>query len=295
MICRQGQRNRDVWIETTDLRCLAQINVRADGLMLEVFLALLTAHLLADFPLQPEWVVKKKNKLWVLGAHAAVVMGVTILVTGSTDPRVWAVVGVTHAAMDFVKVHFMRKGSLPAFALDQAVHVAVIAGVAAWCPNAVADGWYAWWPTEMKLFAYRTMAISSGVIAAVMVGGIITKLLLTGVMPVAASTTVPTTPATPAPAMPSAASTVATDPQDIAGLPRGGAHIGMLERGLILTFILIGQPEGIGFMLAAKSVLRFSDRSARTHTEYVIIGTLASFGWSILVALVTRVALDHWR
>ncbi|MBN9320510.1 MAG: hypothetical protein BGN86_07415 [Caulobacterales bacterium 68-7] len=268
--------------------------------MLEVFLALLTAHLLADFPLQPEWVVRKKEKPWVLGGHVAVVATVTILVTGSADPRVWAMVAGTHAAMDFIKVHFMKKGGLPAFALDQAVHVAVIAAVAIWRPNAVADGWYAWWPTEVKLLAYRAMAMASGVIAAVMAGGIITKMLLTGVMPTtpaAPAATPQTTPATPATAAAPATTTptAGSDPQDLAGLPRGGAHIGMLERGLILTFILIGQPEGIGFMLAAKSVLRFSDRSARTHTEYVIIGTLTSFGWSILVALATHVALQHWR
>ena len=57
---------------------------------------------------------------------------------------------------------------------------------------------------------------------------------------------------------------------------------------------MIGQPEGVGLLLAAKSILRFSDKNARAHTEYVIIGTLLSFGWAIITAVLTRVALQHW-
>ena len=78
------------------------------------------------------------------------------------------------------------------------------------------------------------------------------------------------------------------------GLPRGGVMIGLLERGLIFLFVLAGQPSAVGFLIAAKSVLRF-DASKRKQkaAEYVIIGTLASFGWALICAYATLALLDH--
>lgn len=72
-------------------------------------------------------------------------------------------------------------------------------------------------------------------------------------------------------------------------LPNAGQWIGYIERILILTFVLIGSIEGVGFLLAAKSVFRFGElnkaKEIRT-TEYVLIGTLASFTIAILTGLV---------
>ena len=69
------------------------------------------------------------------------------------------------------------------------------------------------------------------------------------------------------------------------GLKEGGRVIGLLERGLIFAMILLGQPEGVGMLIAAKSILRFGAvKDDRAASEYVIIGTLASFGWAMIVA-----------
>ncbi|WGH78237.1 DUF3307 domain-containing protein [Jannaschia ovalis] len=68
-------------------------------------------------------------------------------------------------------------------------------------------------------------------------------------------------------------------------LPGAGRLIGLLERSLILLLVIIGQPAGIGFLIAAKSVLRFEAASEARKAEYVIIGTLASFGWALAVAV----------
>ena len=69
-------------------------------------------------------------------------------------------------------------------------------------------------------------------------------------------------------------------------LPNAGKWIGYFERILILTFILTGTAEGIGFLLAAKSIFRFGELSKAQEiktTEYVLIGTLASFTIAILI------------
>jgi len=80
-------------------------------------------------------------------------------------------------------------------------------------------------------------------------------------------------------------------------LKDAGRWIGMLERILIITFIFINQYIGIGFLIAAKSLLRLIDKpenafgtskpfSSRKHTEYVLIGTFLSFAIAILTGLV---------
>ena len=81
------------------------------------------------------------------------------------------------------------------------------------------------------------------------------------------------------------------------GVPNGGKIIGYLERSLVMLLIWIGQPAGIGFLVTAKSILRFGDikdSENRQITEYVIIGTFLSFGWAILVSTLVQIVWNAW-
>lgn len=74
--------------------------------------------------------------------------------------------------------------------------------------------------------------------------------------------------------------------ESLQGLPNAGKWIGYLERVLILTFIYTGNVEGIGFLLAAKSVFRFGELNRAQDikvTEYVLIGTFVSFTIAIII------------
>lgn len=74
-------------------------------------------------------------------------------------------------------------------------------------------------------------------------------------------------------------------------LEAAGRYIGIFERILVLTFILTNNFAAIGFLIAAKSILRFSDKSetgARKQTEYVLIGTLMSFALTIILGLLIQ-------
>jgi hypothetical protein len=52
------------------------------------------------------------------------------------------------------------------------------------------------------------------------------------------------------------------------------------------------KPGAIGFLIAAKSILRFGElRDHRKEAEYVIIGTMWSFACGLVVALATRAVL----
>ncbi len=81
-------------------------------------------------------------------------------------------------------------------------------------------------------------------------------------------------------------------PSTLQGLTKAGTWIGYLERLIILTFILIGQYSAIGFLIAAKSIFRFSGKidneESHKHAEYILIGTLMSFFMAVVIGVIAR-------
>ena len=70
-------------------------------------------------------------------------------------------------------------------------------------------------------------------------------------------------------------------------LPNAGRLIGIIERWLVLIFILLGQFGAVGFLIGAKSILRFKDANL-LKTEYVLVGTLLSFGIAVVLAVLIK-------
>lgn len=229
--------------------------------MAETLVALVLAHACADFLLQTRGMVEAKAKrgLRALGLHTAAVAGTAAFALGATTVDALLAVGLVaglHLAIDLGKS--LAPPGLTAFLVDQAAHLVVLIAVAATWPGVWEAGWWSgaeWLPPVMALMAGGVLAIRPG--------GIAVGLLL-----------------------------APWNDEGLEGLPRGGRIIGNLERGLIFLLVLAGQPGGIGFLIAAKSVLRFGAvRDEARLSEYVIVGTLASFGWALLVATGTQVLL----
>nr|WP_320119540.1 hypothetical protein [uncultured Marinifilum sp.] len=65
-------------------------------------------------------------------------------------------------------------------------------------------------------------------------------------------------------------------------LPNAGKLIGLMERFLVLALILVNQYSAVGLIIAAKSILRFRDNK---KNEYVLVGTLLSFGIATLLGI----------
>lgn len=61
--------------------------------------------------------------------------------------------------------------------------------------------------------------------------------------------------------------------QEIAGM---GMYIGILERIIILTFILYEAVAGVAFVLMAKSLARYQELNDKSFAEYYLVGTLLS-------------------
>ncbi len=75
------------------------------------------------------------------------------------------------------------------------------------------------------------------------------------------------------------------------GLEKAGFYIGILERLFVFIFIVLNHWEAIGFLPAAKSIFRFGDLTKardRKLTEYILIGTLISFGLAIASGIIFK-------
>jgi hypothetical protein len=64
-----------------------------------------------------------------------------------------------------------------------------------------------------------------------------------------------------------------------------GRLIGILERALVLTLVLLGEFGALGFVVAAKALARFRGLDDRDFAEYFLIGTLASLLHAVAVGV----------
>lgn len=222
--------------------------------MTETFAALLLAHLAADFVLQTSGMVERKREPLIFLAHIVIVLVLSLLALGGA-PITALAVAVAHLAIDAVKTFATRNG-FAAFIGDQAAHTLTLAAAALIWPEAFSSGVWGRWTEALLIPAL----VASGAITTVLAGGHAVGLLM---RPYKEN------------ALPE-------------GLPDAGRLIGQLERSLIFLLVLTDQTVGIGFLIAAKSILRFDAASKEQKaSEYVIIGTLASFSWAIACASAT--------
>jgi hypothetical protein len=77
-------------------------------------------------------------------------------------------------------------------------------------------------------------------------------------------------------------------PRGFASPARIGATIGVLERLLIVAFVLTNATAAIGFVVGAKTLARFKQLDDRDFAEYYLLGTLAS----VAIAFGSAVAAD---
>ncbi|MDE0535586.1 DUF3307 domain-containing protein [Tenacibaculum sp. L6] len=229
-----------------------------------LFLKLLVAHLLGDFVFQPKnWVKdkeKKKIKSLKLYAHVGV-HAVLLLILLQFNLQYWSVfllVIVSHFIVDLGKLYLQKKKNKRLFFfLDQAFHLLFL-GIAT----------YLFQPFDITFSTIvneHNLLLTCCLIFVTFTSSIIINTLISRWNP------------------------EKNNKSEEQSLANAGKYIGFLERLLVFVFIAINQWAGVGFLLAAKSIFRFGDLTAskdRKLTEYVLIGTLLSFGLAILTGLV---------
>jgi hypothetical protein len=227
--------------------------------MREMIVILICVHILADFLLQPGWMIRMKKQWHGLVIHAAIhaIAAYAVIQTW----RLWylfLVLMVSHILIDFIKLRL--KDTPFVFVVDQIFHIGVILTI----------GWlisrsYSY--SSLPVLFYKGVVLFSGYIGTIQGAGFFIDTV--------------------------ARQIIRENNLQIDGLKNGSKIIGQLERTLIFLFILIEQPAGIGFLVAAKSVLRFEEAKKQEHAEYILIGTLLSFSLAIAFAYVTRWVIYH--
>ena len=222
---------------------------------------LILAHLLGDFLLQPTaWVMhkeKKKAKSPALYLHL-LVHGVLILTLLGFGFWILAIVlTILHGLVDLTKLYFQKSATKTAwFFIDQLAHFISILGI-----------WWLFFRPEISLeWSPSSWIYATALLLITQVAGIAIQIGLSNW-------------------------SKDLDLSQESSLKNAGKYIGILERLFVFAFVILGKWEAIGFLLAAKSVFRFGDlRKAKDRklTEYILIGTLLSFGISIGIGILTR-------
>lgn len=231
--------------------------------MITILIKLIAAHLVGDFLLQSDKLCRLKYesrsscKIPALAIHSVIQAALTYIFVGQWCNWILPVcIGISHFVIDLVKVQSGRK-DLISLVMDQIAHYVIL--YLLWWVMFVRAG-YPFNPADMA-FSPTFWVLATSYVAVLAPTSILIKAFMDYEK-----------------WMPGDAS--------VQGLPNAGRWIGYLERILILTFIFTGNVEGIGFLLAAKSVFRFGELNRAKDikvTEYVLIGTFASFAIAILI------------
>lgn len=234
-----------------------------------IFIKLLLAHLLGDFLLQPtSWVLDKetkKHKSIFLYIHTFIHGILAWTVVGSID-FVWyaLVLALFHGFIDYLKIYFQKTETKRTwFIIDQTLHLIVISCI---------FSFYEKQSIDFSFFSGTFWIIVTGLLFLTKPTSVFLKNMISNWTPENIS-------------------------ENDSSLQNAGNYIGMLERLLIFCFILTNHFEAIGFLLAAKSIFRFGDLKEATDrklTEYVLIGTLLSFGIAILIGLLAQYLILHF-
>lgn len=232
-----------------------------------ILIKLLLAHLIGDFFLQPQsWVKekeKKKLKSPKLYFHVLIHVAVTSILLWDTS--LWPIIltiGVSHFIIDALKLVFQTKRTKrKLFFLDQLLHVLVIFGCSFFTFNSIRN--FNFHITE-NLLLLITCLLFLTIPVSIIMKTIFLKWNISELT------------------------------KNNQSLEDAGKYIGILERVLVFIFIIVNHWEAVGFLITAKSVFRFGDlkeSKTRQLTEYVLIGTLISFGIAILTGILYQVLI----
>lgn len=226
-----------------------------------ILIKLLLAHLIGDFFLQPNsWVREKEiEKLHSPKLYLHVLIHIALLFLLVWDLNQWPVIliiGVSHLVIDALKLKLQTTNTKRLFFfLDQLLHILVILIV--------------YWTMVAEQVNFNNLLNEQNLL-------LLTCLLFLTIPVSIIMKTI------------FLKWNISKFTEGRESLKDAGKYIGILERILVFVFVILNHWEAVGFLITAKSVFRFGDlkeSKERKLTEYILIGTLISFGIAILTGL----------
>ena len=228
-----------------------------------LFLKFLLVHILGDFVFQTDKSVihKEKHKIkslqlyYHIGIHAFLLL----IILGFNLKEYclgFLFIIISHYATDVLKIYLQNKKTKRIwFIIDQTLHLSFLI---------IATSFYVDFSSStLNSITEQNLLLAVFMLLIIFVAAIIIKLIITQWNP-------------------------EKKKESDDSLAKAGRYIGILERLFVFTFVITNHWEGIGFLLAAKSVFRFGDLTSskdRKLTEYILIGTLLSFGIAIFLGI----------
>jgi len=226
----------------------------------ELLLLQFIAHLCLDYFFQTDKLAKQKNTIGFkspfLYWHALVYFALAWLFSLQISFVLAAgIIAITHFLIDGFKRYLNNSKYLGryAFFIDQAAHLAILTLVVV-----LFDKWYGINPSIDVSINFKYLLIITGYLVCLKPANIFIREVFK-------ATEIQ----------------VSSDNE----MPNAGKVIGVLERILTLTFIIISQYSAVGFLIAAKSILRYGNNET-LKTEYVLIGTMLSFGIAVIAGII---------
>lgn len=233
-----------------------------------ILIKLLVAHFCCDFLFQTDDFCETKNSLNTKGWSFQIIHALSHAILSYVFVAQWSlwqlplIIFASHCVIDVVKAILSFKDSFVVFIIDQVLHIATIVLLCLIFSQYVSQ------EISVKSLNFWTYAL--GYILLLKPTSVFISLFFNFKK--------------------------WNNKYNEESLPKAGSWIGYFERTLIMTFVLLGSYEAIGFLMAAKSIFRFGDLKDKNEikmTEYVLLGTMISFTTAVVVALVTKELLKN--
>jgi hypothetical protein len=227
--------------------------------------AIFLAHLLGDYVFQSDRIAMWKSRsVWGVLAHGGIVTFFTLLCAMPFALDWWPyglLIGAIHIAIDIARTKVGQTDAAAAlflFLLDQALHGLAIVLVVSW------SGWLAPHPAETALGAWlqegNRLLFASGYILLSMPAWVLIHFVIKG---------------------------TGAESKSLPGRP-GERYVGMLERGLIATFVMLGQFLLVPLVVAPRLALDGSSAQVEGERIGYLGELLVSVSLAVAVGLFLR-------
>lgn len=247
-----------------------------ESFQIKILIALVSAHFLGDFVFQTDNDVKRKKSWLVFLKHIFFITSLTYLILGVFDNYVIILfVVVSHIIIDLIKLK-INKDNIWTFVVDQSMHLLTLLLISLNYKIILTEGDGIYWERPFGNNFYMILIIITSIIVLTKVSGILISYLI----------------------KPLQINVTTNENKNEKTLPQTGKIIGYLERIIIYISVLSNVPALIGFLITAKSILRYSEiknENDKLFVEYILIGTLFSFSLGISFSYLFQKVIEILR